>query len=305
MRIRIGTRGSRLALIQARAVARRLAALGHRAELVVVRTEGDRDRGRPFAELGAFGLFVREIERALLDGRCDLAVHSLKDLPTRLPERLALLAVPERRDPADVLVVRPDALDPAAPWVPLARGARVGTASARRRAFLAAERPDLEFGLLRGNLPTRLARVAGGTFEATVLAVAGIRRLLEAGEELPLGDLVLHPLDPARFVPAPGQGAIGIEGREDDPAIAALARDLDDPARHREVRAERHLLARVEGGCQVPLGAWARGEGDGLVLVAALGREDGTVVRTVTRGGDPAAVAAEAYREIAGGRSGR
>jgi len=299
--IRIGTRGSRLALVQARSVARRLEALGHRAELVIVRTEGDRDRGRPFVELGAFGLFVREIERALLDGRCDLAVHSLKDLPTRLPEGLALLAVPERRDPADVLVMRTSARDTAAPGVPLREGARIGTASARRRAFLGAERPDLSFDLLRGNLPTRLARVAAGDFDATVLAAAGIERLREAGEDLPLEELVLHRLDPARFVPAPGQGAIGVEGRADDPAIAALAKALDDPDLHREVLAERLLLARVEGGCQVPLGAWARTEDGVLVLVAALGREDGSVARAVASGAHPGEVAAAAFAGLSGG----
>ncbi len=301
MTIRIGTRGSRLALVQARAVARRLEALGYRVELVVVRTEGDRDRTRPFVELGAFGLFVREIERALLDGRCDLAVHSLKDLPTRLPEGLALLGVPERRDAADVLVARPAAFVPAAPGLPLGAGARVGTASARRRAFLAAERPDLAFGLLRGNLPTRLARVASGEFDATVLAAAGIERLREAGEELPLGQLVLHRLEPDRFVPAPGQGAIGIEGRADDAAIAPLVRVLDDPVLHREVRAERSLLARVEGGCQVPLGARARTVGEEIVLVAALGREDGSVARVEARGTSPEAVAEAAFAGLEGG----
>lgn len=265
--IRIGTRGSRLARWQAEWVAGRLQALhpGLAVELVEIRTRGDRDRNTPLAAIGGLGLFTKEIQRALLDGSVEVAVHSLKDLPTGGPEGLILGAVPPREDMADALIAPIHRTLDALP-----AGARVGTGSLRRRAQLLFARPDLEVVGIRGNVETRLDQALRGTLDAVVLAEAGLRRL-------GLDSHVTDRLGPPRFLPAVGQGALGIECRALDASTRARLAPLDDPETHRAVVAERRALAELEGGCMIPLAAWGRTTDDGrtLTLDAAVFDPDG------------------------------
>ena len=302
MKIRIGTRGSALALAQSTDVANRLRALGHEAELVIVSTTGDRVTDRSFADVGAFGVFVRELEVALLDGTIDAAVHSYKDVPSRMPLGLMIAAIPERLDAADVLLVQRDALRPSRGAIPLADGARVGTSATRRRALLLDARPDLVTGLLRGNVPTRVRSLAEGKFDAIILAAAGLERLARAEGEhrLSLGDdIVSVRLDPATFVPAPSQGAIAVQIRENDMAARHAVAALDDVTCRRAVLTERAALALADGGCTLPFGAWCTVADIGmLTLTVALGLENGTVARSVVTGAEPQAVANAAWSEL-------
>jgi hydroxymethylbilane synthase len=300
MRLRIATRGSELARAQASDVARRLAQHGHSPEIVLVATAGDAATDRAYTDIGAFGIFVRELERALLDGRADLAVHSFKDLPSRSPEGLVIAAVPERLDAADVLLVRAEAADATAPSLPVRAHARVGTSAARRQALVAAARPDLALGLLRGNVPTRVRALVEDRFDAIVLAAAGLQRL-DRARTMPLvpSDIVRTRLDPRRFVPAPSQGAIAVQACADAPAVLDAARAIDDPRSARTLRAERGLLALAEAGCSLPFGAWCEITGDdALVLYAVLGLADGSLARAVVSGTDPEAIAAAAWAEL-------
>lgn len=302
MKLRIGTRGSALALAQAANVARRLAAHGHSTETIIISTEGDRVTDRGFTDVGAFGIFVREIEAALLDHRVDLAVHSYKDLPSRSPAELMIAAVPERVDPADVLLTRPDASAAARNTLPLRHGARVGTSAARRQALLRSLRPDLDIGMLRGNVPTRVSALSDGRFDAIVIAAAGVARLERAADgETPLvpGDIVRTRLDPATFVPAPAQGAIAVQVRAHETAVRDAVAAIDDASTARALRAERAALALANGGCTLPLGAWCETLPTGaLRLIVALGRSDGTVTRAEATGDDPDAVAAAAWHDV-------
>lgn len=305
MKIRIGTRGSALALAQSSDVAARLRAHGHEPELVIISTTGDRVTDREFTDVGSFGVFVRELESALLEGSVDAAVHSYKDVPSRMPQGLMIAAVPERVDPADVLLVRRDAIAETRAGLPLATGAKVGTSATRRRALLHDARPDLVPGLLRGNVPTRVRAVTEGRFDAIVLAAAGLERLARA-----TGDrrLVLDPgivvvrLDPAVFVPAPSQGAIAVQVRTGNLPVRAAIAPLDDHRCRRAVQTERSALFLADGGCTLPFGAWCTSGTDGaLSLVAALGMEDGSVARAVATGTDPESVAAAAWSELCHG----
>jgi hydroxymethylbilane synthase len=260
--IRLGTRGSTLALVQARSVA---AALGGAAqvEIVPMRTEGDRLAEARLAVVGGKGLFVREIEEALLRGDIDLAVHSLKDLPAETPAGLTLAAYPPREDPRDVLVTKgPATLET------LPRAARVGTSSPRRRALLLAARPDLAVEPIRGNVDTRLRKLSEGDWSAIVLAAAGLVRL-------GLAPAHVQALDPEAFVPAVGQGIIAVEARADDRAtLAALAR-ADDADTRACALAERAYLARLGASCHTPMAAHARLEGGTLRMTAVVAGEDG------------------------------
>jgi hydroxymethylbilane synthase len=245
-------------------------------------------------------VFVREIEQAVLDGSVDLAVHSFKDLPTSSPPELVIAAVPVRVDAADVLVVKPDshAHDRDA-LLPLRNGARVGTASARRRVWLEHFRPDLKAESLRGNVPTRIKRLKNGDYDAILLAAAGIERLRASTAVLdaPLAGLKVLRLDPRRFVPAPAQGALAVQCRRDRAdVVAALAR-LDDAPSRLAVEAERDVLARAEGGCEIAFGAHCAETGDGFELVAMLER-GGRVLTTTARGRDARALGALAWRSI-------
>jgi len=300
VKLRIATRGSDLARAQSNDVARRLQALGHETELVIISTVGDRVTDRAFVEVGSFGVFVREIENALLDGRADVAVHSYKDLPSKSPDGLVVAAVPERLDAADVLLVRPDSADSSGAVLPLRTGAKVGTSAARRKALLAAERPDLEIGLLRGNVPTRVGALLDGRFDAILLASAGLQRLDRAsGSSLVPAGIVRQRLDPRRFVPAPAQGAIAVQVRSDAGQVRAAVASLNDETTARALQAERALLGLAEAGCNLPFGAWCERQGDGaLRLFAVLGRDDRAVVRADSTGHDPLSLAAKVWGEL-------
>ncbi|WP_435017806.1 hydroxymethylbilane synthase [Tundrisphaera sp. TA3] len=264
--LRIGTRGSRLALWQANWVADRLRTLhpGLAVDLVEIRTQGDRDRNSPLAAIGGMGLFTKEIQRALVDGEVDIAVHSLKDLPTQGPANLTLGAIPPREDVADALIAPVHRTLAALP-----EGATVGTGSLRRRALLLLARPDLTVVSVRGNVETRLNRALSGELDAVVLAEAGLNRL-------GLDQHVTERLGPPSFLPAVGQGALGIECRADDARTLAWLAPLDDPATHRAVAAERRTLADLEGGCMIPLAAFARDVDGRLRLDAMVVDPDGT-----------------------------
>jgi hydroxymethylbilane synthase len=301
MKIRIGTRGSALARVQAADVARRITAAGHAAEIVIIATLGDRVSDRTFSDVGAFGIFVREIESALLDRAIDVAVHSYKDLPSKGPGELVVAAVPERLDAADILLVRAVASTSEGP-IPVRYGARVGTSAARRRALLIAARPDLDVGMLRGNVPTRVRALIDGQFDAIVLAAAGLSRLQRNDDSERLvfpSEISCTRLDPTQFVPAPAQGAIALQVRANDEAVREVVAALNDPTTERALRAERMALALADGGCTLPFGAWCEVQGDGsLILWAALGLDDGTVARSRSAGDDPSAIAGAAWREL-------
>jgi hydroxymethylbilane synthase len=248
--IRLGTRGSALALAQARLVAGRL---DGEVEIVPIKTSGDRGPG------GDKARFVKEIEEALLAEEVDLGVHSAKDVPSELPGGLAIVGVPERADPRDALCGA-SSLDE------LPVGAAVGTSSLRRRAQLLALRPDLEIRELRGNVDTRLARLAGGDYDALVLASAGLARLGRVEEGVPLEELV----------PAPGQGALALEARADDEAAAGAAASLTDRDSLTRLTAERALVGTLEASCRTPLAGYAELEGSRLTLSAFVGLPDGS-----------------------------
>lgn len=260
--VRIATRASALALWQANWIASRLGDLGVTVEIVQVRTQGD-DDGRPFAEIRGVGFFTKAVQDAVVDGRADLAVHSFKDLPSAPAPGLEVAAVPERADPRDVLVIRPEAFDADAAFLPLRRGAKVGTSAARRRKQLAWKRSDLDVAELRGNVPTRLERLRDGAYDAIVLAAAGLFRL-----DLVPDGLETVTLDPARFVPAPAQGALALEIRRGDDGLASLLTELHAVKDYPAVAAERGLMSMIQGGCQLALGAHAQKTDGGLRLHA-------------------------------------
>jgi hydroxymethylbilane synthase len=258
----VGTRGSALALLQTRLV--RAGLPGPSAERVV-QTSGDLFAGRPLADPRNTGFFTKEIEEHLLAREIDLAVHSLKDLPTALAPGLTLAAYLPRAAPGDVLLVRPDLVDAGSP-VPLAPGARVGASSLRRLALLGLYSPATAARPIRGNVPTRVAKAIAGGYDGLILARAGLSRL-----ELDAAPLVAFDLNPARWVGAPGQGVIVVETRADDEEAIARAGALDDPAARAAAQAEREQLALYGGGCHAPFGAFARSDaaGEGELFVAA------------------------------------
>jgi hydroxymethylbilane synthase len=288
--IRLGTRGSALARTQSEDVARKLEALGHEVEIHEIRTAGDRDQRSRFSEVGAAGIFVREIETALLEDRVDIAVHSYKDLPSESPGELVIAAIPERLDPADCIIAKPEAIDPARPPLFLRQGSRVATGSARRRALLQHYCRDIELLPLRGNVPTRLAKLREGPADAIILATAGLARLdrnVVTSAAVDRGELVETHLDPRIFVPAPGQGAIAVQCRKADAAMRKTLENIHDEDVSRPLLAERRLLARVQGGCDLPFGAWGEvAEAGGIILHAALWAKDALVM--VSEEGDHA-----------------
>jgi hydroxymethylbilane synthase len=294
--IRLGTRGSVLAVAQATTVARSLEALGDTVELIEVRTSGDETAPKPETEDKA--RFVKELEQALLRGEIDLAVHSAKDVPSELPNGLEIVAVPERADARDALCLGPSTA-PAEPAVhslaaraldALREGAAVGTASLRRRSELLSLRPDLDIRELRGNVDTRLRKLADGDFDAIVLAAAGLDRLGRADAGSPLPELTL--------VPAAGQGCLALEARSDDPVTRIAASRLTDPHAFACLTAERTLVAALGATCHTPVGAHATIEDHAMLrLHAYVGSSDGaTWVREDVRGmaEDPRTVAADA-----------
>jgi hydroxymethylbilane synthase len=259
MNLRIASRGSQLAFWQANHIASLLRTQGHSVEIEIVKTTGDRLQNVSFNQVGSKGMFTKEIEEALAEGRVHLAVHSLKDLPTELPTPFCLAATPTRADPRDVFVSVHHAS-----LASLPNGARVGTSSQRRRAQLKSLRPDIQAIEFRGNVDTRLRKLAEGQVEAILLAAAGLDRLGKI-------DWVRERLDPKDFCPAAGQGALGVECRKDDAATIAAVAFLDHPSTRFAVTAERAALAALGGGCQVPIGIYCR------VGVESAGSENGPV----------------------------
>jgi len=296
--LRIATRGSPLALAQAREVRARLAAAhpdlaaDGAVEIVPYRTTGDLLQAGPLREIGGKGLFTKEIEEALLDGRADIAVHSMKDLPTALPDGLVLAALLPREDARDALIAHG-----AAGIAELPQGATVGTASLRRQAILLSRRPDLRVVPLRGNVETRLARVAAGEIAATLLAVAGLKRL-------GLLDRATAILEPDEMLPAVCQGAIGIECRAGDDRTRARLAAVDDPDTASRVAAERAFLAALDGSCRTPIAGLATLAGDRLSLRGLIVRPDGSET-IADRGEGRAADAAALGRALGDSLRGR
>ncbi len=259
--LRIGTRGSLLAKWQAEFIRKRLfAAAGVEAEIVIIKTAGDRMQQAPLTQIGGKGIFIKELEEALLEESIDLAVHSVKDIPTDTPSRLMFPAVCRRDDVRDCLV--------GSTLANLRQGARVGTSSLRRQAQLSHIRPDLDFRDLRGNVDTRLRKVESGEYDAILLAKAGLDRL-------GVSQRISEILSPEVCMPAVGQGAIAVECRLKDTEAADILAPLDDAETRTAIIAERALLAALQGGCQVPLGAWAHIERGELVLEACICSVDG------------------------------
>ena len=267
----IGSRGSKLALWQSEWVKARLEELGARVRIEIFKTSGDVMRDVPLATIGGQGVFTKELEVALLDGRIDVAVHSLKDLPTVNPERLSIAATPEREDARDALVLRADADAGGASIESLATGSVVGTSSLRRIAQLKHLRPDVRVKDLRGNVDTRLRKLDAGEYDALILASAGLRRL-------GLGRRISAAIETDVMLPAVSQGSLGVQTRADDAETNARVSRLDDAATRTAVLAERALLRKLGGGCQVPIAAHARVEGGRLRLDGLVASLDGSRV---------------------------
>lgn len=285
--LRIGTRGSALALWQARAVAAGIERLGGRAELVTISTRGDRRQDVPLAEIGGKGVFVKEIHEALLGGTIDVAVHSAKDMPAVPPDGLTIAAVLPREDPRDALI----APAPSAPAAFPSAFAVFGTGSPRRIAQLRRRFPAARFTPIRGNVDTRLRKLDAGEVDALVLACAGLNRLGLAGR-------ITTPLEPADCVPAPGQGIIAVEARAGDAPALALLAGLNDAAARAALAAEQAVVAELGGGCQLPLGAFAEIHGETLSIRAVAASAAGTTVIEGSVTGDPR-VPVEAGRRLA------
>ncbi len=265
-KLRIGSRGSQLALWQANHVAALLREQGHAVEIEVIKTTGDKITSVALAKVGTKGMFTKEIEEALHDHRVDLAVHSLKDVPTELEQEFELAAIMKREDPRDAFIsVKFSSLEE------LPQGAKVGTSSLRRQCQLKAVRPDLEVFPLRGNVDTRLRKLESGEYDAIILAAAGVLRL---GLETHVRSRISADV----MCPAVGQGALAIEIRKGDQQTKALLAFLNDADTHAAIDCERALLGSMGGGCQVPIGAYAEKRGDRLFLRAMVGRPDGSEI---------------------------
>lgn len=295
---RIGTRGSDLALWQAHTIQGLLKDLGVKSEITIIKTRGDRIDNVPFSKLEGKGFFTKELEDAQLEERVDMAVHSLKDLATTMPPGLQLVALVGREDPRELLLARKETIDPAkeaaGDVLPLKDGAIIGTSAARRQAQVHILRPDLEIKDLRGNVPTRVNRLREGLYDAILLARAGLLRL-----ELELDDLWTRPLEVGDYVPAPAQGMLGIQCRRDDKWGEVLAK-LDSGEAGHGVAAERTLLQRLDGGCQLPFGVNVQKDGDSWRLETFLASSptDPEPVRFTLTGDDPATLADEAWERL-------
>lgn len=249
-KIRIGSRGSDLALWQANHVKYQLEALGHQVEINVIKTQGDKIQHLSFDKLEGKGFFTKEIEEALLNNTVDLAVHSHKDLETNPPKDLIIACVSERENPSDLLLIRRESVDDTQKWQ-LKANAIVGTSSARRKAQVLHHRPDCVLNELRGNVPTRINKLREGNYDAILLAKAGVDRL-----QLDLSDFFVVVLDPTEFVPAPAQGVLGLQIREDDQELKAIMAQLNHADVADRIAIERGVLNKLEGGCQLPLGVF-------------------------------------------------
>ncbi len=281
-RLRIGSRGSQLALWQANHISSLLRERGHEVEIEIIKTTGDKITDVSLAQVGTKGMFTKEIEEALAEGRVDVAVHSLKDLPTELPPGFELVAITTRVDPRDVfLSVKYDSVSA------LPKGALIGTSSLRRQAQLKVARPDLVIHALRGNVDTRVRKLEEGEYDAIILAAAGLTRLGKT-------QLVREVLSEEFMCPAAGQGALGIEIRAGDDEMRKHLAFLDDPAARATTTCERALLQRLGGGCQVPIGAFAEMREGSLHLTAIVARPDGSTILRETQSGSQAVALGEA-----------
>lgn len=285
--LRIGSRGSQLALWQANHVAGLLRARGHSVEIEIIKTTGDKIIEVALAKVGTKGMFTKEIEEALADKRVDLAVHSLKDVPTELAAEFVLAAIMKREDPRDAFISVQHAR-----LQDLPRGARVGTSSLRRQCQLKAVRPDLEVVPLRGNVDTRLKKLEGGEYAAIILAAAGVHRL-------GLDKHVRYRIPAEIMCPAAGQGALAVEARAHDGQVLDILGFLDDPDTRNAIECERALLGSLGGGCQVPIGALAEKRGSQFVLNAMVGRPDGSeILREQGTGDHPEKLGSEVAQTL-------
>ncbi|SDQ45879.1 hydroxymethylbilane synthase [Virgibacillus subterraneus] len=289
-KIVVGSRKSNLALTQTEWVIDQLKKAGIKNEFEVKKivTKGDRILDVTLSKVGGKGLFVKEIEQAMYDKEIDLAVHSMKDMPSQMPEGLTITSVPEREDHRDAYIAKDNvALND------LPEGAIVGTSSLRRSAQVLAERPDVEVKWIRGNIETRIRKLDEEDYDAIILAVSGLKRVGLSEE------LITEYLEPEVCVPAVGQGALAIECREDDDELRELLDKINDEYTTKTVTAERTFLHLLEGGCQIPIGGYAYLQGDEMVLTALVGTPDGkTILKEVVRGTDPVAVGKEAAEKL-------
>ena len=285
-RLRIGSRGSQLALWQAHHISALLRERGHEVELEIIKTTGDKITDVALAKVGTKGMFTKEIEEALAEGRIDLAVHSLKDLPTELSQGFEIAAVTTRENPRDVFCSHKyESIED------LPRAARVGTSSLRRQAQLKAVRPDLDIHALRGNVDTRLRKLKAGEYDAIILAAAGLNRLGKT-------QLVKQVIPAEVMCPAAGQGALGIEIRAGDSVTRQYLAFLDDPAARATTTCERALLNKLGGGCQVPIGAFAQVRDGRLHLEAIVADPDGSKILRESRDGSDPVQLGESVGEI-------
>ncbi|MBP1947690.1 hydroxymethylbilane synthase [Virgibacillus litoralis] len=289
-KIVVGSRKSNLALTQTEWVIDQLKKAGIKNEFEVKKivTKGDRILDVTLSKVGGKGLFVKEIEQAMYDKEIDLAVHSMKDMPSQMPDGLTITSVPEREDHRDAYIARDNVA-----LKDLPEGAIVGTSSLRRSAQVLAERPDVEVKWIRGNIETRIRKLDEEDYDAIILAVSGLKRVGLSEE------LITEYLEPEVCVPAVGQGALAIECREDDDELRELLDKINDEYTTKTVTAERTFLHLLEGGCQIPIGGYAYLQGDEMVLTALVGTPDGkTILKEVVRGTDPVAVGKEAAEKL-------
>lgn len=292
--LRIGTRGSKLALWQAHYTQAELARIGVESELVIIKTQGDVVQHLSFDKLEGKGFFTKEIEDALLRGDIDLAVHSMKDLPTSPPDGLVITAVSYRDNPADWLLLRPEAVDTSQVFK-LKQGAVVGTSANRRKAQLLDFRPDVQLKDIRGNVPTRLDKLRSGDFDAIFLAAAGVSRL-----ELDISDLVLVELNPREFVPAPAQGVLAWQTNRGDTATRMILRQLHRPDISACTNVERKVLQLMSGGCQLPLGVHCERDANGNYHAFAACEIEGTLRRARVSSSTNAGVAEQLIGQLKG-----
>ena len=291
--IKIGSRGSDLALWQANRVKAQLESLGHAVEITIIKTQGDKIQHLSFDKLEGKGFFTKELEDALLDKRVDLAVHSHKDLPTENPEGLEIAAVSDREDCADILLIRKDSLDSERKWG-IKAGAIVGTSSARRKAQLLHHLNNIEIKDLRGNVPTRINKLRSGDYDAIMLAAAGVKRL-----ELDVSDLHLERLEPKEFIPAPAQGVLGLQIRTEDDGLRSILRQLNVEEVEKRIALERKILNLFGGGCQMPLGAYCERQGDQLNVWCARAKTwNSPVTYAMVSGMDSQLMAEESLRKL-------
>ncbi len=267
-KIRIGSRGSDLALWQANHVRKQLESLGHEVEIIVIKTQGDKIQHLSFDKLEGKGFFTKEIEEALLNNTVDLAVHSHKDLETTPPEHLAIACVSERENPSDLLLIRKESVDASQKWS-LKANAIVGTSSARRKSQVLHHRPDSEIRDLRGNVPTRIDKLREGNYDAILLAKAGVDRL-----QIDLSAFEVVVLDPTEFVPAPAQGVLGLQIREEDERMRSIMSQLNHADVAERIAIERGVLNKLDGGCQLPLGVYCD---ESQTIHVAYGSENGVI----------------------------